>query len=312
MPRRPTSRLPLATELVASLVGLLLASGLAWTPGAEAAIVVSYQVEGGLLNEETIGGTTVRPSDLVDVDTNALVFNAFGDNPLQEDLDAAFVRPNGNIIFSTDTDVNQAFPGLPNGFLNGDLVEWDGATGSIFFSESNFTAGGNPNISAVYLFESGPNAGNLVLGTKGADDELGGMAFEWGNLLLYDMGSDSSSLFFDQDLISGTLTQKIVDGVHVLGDGNLVLSISIDNGSLGGLTLRDQDLVEYDPDTDMASLFLDGDGLFDGVTRDIDAIFVPEPGTLLLLGLGILGLAFGRRRREDADRAAIPVSTVAS
>lgn len=274
---------------------------LTWVTSASAETLISYQVQGGQPNSETLNGTTVNPSDVVNANNGDLFFDAFEGDPILEDLDAASVRTNGNLIFSTDTDVGQAFPGLPGGFLNGDLVEWDGSSGSILLSESVFTAGGNPNISAFHIFESGPNAGKYVIGTKGVGDVLGGLDLEWGNLALYDPNANTSTLFFDQDLISGTLTQRTIDAVHVLENGNIVISTLIDNGFLGtnSLQLKAKDLVEYDPNTQIASIFLDGTGLFDGSTRNLDAFAVPEPATISMLALGMLGLAFGSRRRRD-------------
>lgn len=279
-----------------------VALALACATSAGAEMIISYQVQALQPNSETLNGTTVNPSDLVNNPTGNLVFNAFEGDPILEDLDAAAIRTsNGNVIFSTDTNVDQAFPGLPGGFLNGDLIEWDGSTGSILLSESVFTAGLNPNISAFHLFESGPDAGKYVIGTKGTDDVLGGLALEWGNLALYDPGTDTSTLFFDQDLISGTLTQRTIDAVHVLDNGNIVISTLIDNGVLGtnNLQLKAKDLVEYDFGTGVASIFLDGTGLFDGSTRNLDAFAVPEPATVSMLALGLLGLAVGSRRRRD-------------
>jgi len=283
------------------IAGLLLATAIAGTPVAHAGTVVSYGRAAGLVDIETLGGTTVRPTDLVDVNTSMLAFGAFGDNPAFEDLDAAFIRANGNVIFSTDTDVGGGvLPGLDDGFRNGDLIEWDGSEGSLFFDEDKFTSGLGPNISAFHLFESGPNAGKFVLGTESTGDVLGGIALEWGNLVLYDPGTDTSSLFFDQDLIGGTLTQKTLDAVHVLANGNFLLSSSIDNGTLGGVTLKAKDVVEYNPMTNITvdPVFLNGTSLFDGSTRNIDAVHIPEPGTVVLLGLGLAGLATPGRRQK--------------
>jgi hypothetical protein len=279
---------------------LLLTLSTTAPPSAHAQTVISYRVEAALPDVETLGGTTVRPSDVIDLDSAALIFDAFGTNPFAEDLDAVHIKQDGNVIFSTDSDVTQAFPGLPDGFKNGDLVEWNGSTGSLFFEESRFSGGGDPNISAFHLFESGPNAGKLLLGTKGTNDVLGGMSFEWGNLLLYDAGADTSSIFFDQDLIGGALSQRTIDAVHVLSSGNLLLSTLIDNGVLGGVQLKAKDLVEFDPETGTTGFpaFLDGSGLFDGATRNIDAAFVPEPGTGLLVGLGLAVFATRRRRHR--------------
>ena len=56
------------------------------------------------------------------------------------------------------------------------------------------------------------------------------------------------------------------------------------------------DLFVYDPSTGLGSLFLEGAGLFDATTRNIDAVFVPEPNTILLVGLGLAGLSVRVRR----------------
>ncbi len=58
------------------------------------------------------------------------------------------------------------------------------------------------------------------------------------------MGADSASLFFDQDLITGALSQKNIDALHLLEDGDLLLSVSISNGMPGGEKLAREDIVQ--------------------------------------------------------------------
>ena len=68
------------------------------------------------------------------------------------------------------------------------------------------------------------------------------------------------------------------------------------------------DLFLLNPATGHAELFLEGAGLFDGVTRNLDAVSlaprdaipVPEPGRLLLLGFGVAGLLLIGRQRIRA------------
>jgi hypothetical protein len=220
-----------------------------------------------------------------------------------EDIDAAHFRPDGQVILSTATSsiIGETI------FTSGDLILHDPATGTTtqFFDEGNFA--GAANVDAFYLFEEGPHAGKLLLST-GAVANLGGLVFNPGDLVLYDPVADSATLFFSEALITGTAAQRNVDAVHVLPDGHLLLSTLISNGTLGGLTLREQDIVEYDPDADTASVFLDGDDLFNGTTADLNAFtfaFPPPavpalpPAALVALALA-LGLAASRLRSRQA------------
>ena len=87
-----------------------------------------------------------------------------------------------------------------------------------------------------------------------------------------------------------------IDAVHVLDNGNIILS-TVGAATLGGLSFSDGDLVEYNPTTDIATLYFD-EGLF-GNNADVDAVYVatlPEPATVILLGLGFLVLIKNRKR----------------
>jgi hypothetical protein len=70
----------------------------------------------------------------------------------------------------------------------------------------------------------------------------------------------------------------------VLASGNIVLSTT----TLDGLTFGSGDLAEYNPGTNVATVFLDS-AAFSGA-ENIDAAHVPEPSTGLFLG--------GRRSRD--------------
>lgn len=70
----------------------------------------------------------VRPPDLVDIDNFSLLFDAFPGSP-PEDIDAAHVLPNGDIIFSTSTDVTQGFGGLSSRPTSTRSPSWGTAIG---------------------------------------------------------------------------------------------------------------------------------------------------------------------------------------
>lgn len=275
---------------------MLVALLLIWGTSANATTIVSYQRPPDVA---TIGGTTVRAADLVDVDSSGLVFDAFGTNPTFEDVNAAHLLSDGRILFSTVT--SATIDG--QSFTPGDLILYDATApdtmkASLFLDGSAVFANVE-NLDAIFLFEQGPNQGKVLLSTA-LSASIGALSFGGGDLILTDVAGVSPQLFFDgTTLISGTAGQKEVDAVHLLENGHLLLSINQNGGSLAGFALREQDLVEYDPaGAGSASLFLDGDGLFDGTTVDLNAVtsVIPEPGTLSLLAIGLLGLAFHRRR----------------
>jgi hypothetical protein len=172
--------------------------------------------------------------------------------------------------FVLSTNTGATLGGLP--FNNGDLVLYDDVadTAVLVFSESEFAA--DENVDAVHFLANG----NILLSTfDGAT--LGGLTFRDGDIVEYDPISDVATLFFDEDLFLGDVN---VDAFSVLGNGNLVLSTTVDD-TLAGLSFLDGDLVLYDPVGGTASLFL-SEAVFGGVDEDIDGVHVFANGTIAL------------------------------
>lgn len=225
------------------------------------AITVSAASLLNLSNFEVLDATEITGALLLEADE--LFLSA------AEDMDAAHVRLDGQVIFSTITDVY--IDGVR--FRPGDLIRYDPVTGlsSLYFDGELFTTD-TENIDAVYLFEEGVHAGKLLLSTS-AIASLGGLVdFLPGDLVLYDPALDTATLYFSESLLTGTAAQKNIDALHVQPDGNLLLSVLIDNGTLGGLVLKDEDIVEYDPVADVATVFISGAGLFNGTTANLNAL----------------------------------------
>jgi hypothetical protein len=280
---------------------LLVALTWIWAGAAEAGTIVSYGVEAAQPASETLGGTAVRPPDAIDIDSATRVFDAFPDSP-PEDIDAFHRLPNGNVVFSTSTDVTQGFGGLPS-FENGSLIEWDGSSASLLLDENVLFGGANHDIDAFSIL---PNNHWLLSTTLTAT--YGGGTFQNADLVEYDPVNDIASLYmaFDEaTLFTGApQSNPDIDALHSFADGRVVFSLRSDGlGRVGNnfnYVIGDApstDLILFDPVTGNGSLFLDGAGLFDGRTRNIDAVFVPEPNTVLLLALGLVGLAINGRRR---------------
>ena len=235
---------------------------------------------------ETQGGLTFDRDDLVEYNPTTDTSTLYLDGDVFQgtaDIDATHVLDSGNIILSTFA--NATIGGLA--FNPGDLVEYNPTmdTATLYFDQDLFSQSENTN--AAYILESS----NIILSTVG-DATLGGLSFEAGDLVEYNPTTDIATLYFDADLFSSS---ENIDAVHVLDSGNIVLS-TVDGAILGGLSFTCGDLVEYNPTTDVATLFFDENN-FTG-SANIDAVYVttvPEPTTVALLGLGSLVLV-GRKR----------------
>jgi len=236
---------------------------------------------------ETLGGLTFYDGDLAEydpaTDTATLYFgeNLFGGD---EDINAAHILDNGNIILSAES--GATLGGL--GFADGDLIEYNPTTDTaiLFFGEGLF--GSDEDIDAVHILTNG----NIILSTiDGAT--LDGLSFGDGDLIEYNPTTDTATLFFDESLFSA---DEDIDAVHILESGNIVLSTE-GAATLGGLIFADSDLVEYNPTTDVATLYF-SEALF-STNTNIDAVYVtpmPEPTTITMLGLGCLILIRQRHK----------------
>ena len=237
---------------------------------------------------ETLGGLTFRDGDLAEynpsTDTATLYFN---EDLFTSDveIDAVHVLANGNIILST-ADV-ATLGGLT--FEDGDLIEYNPTTdtATLFFNENLFI--GDENIDAFHLLDSG----NIILSIHENNGRIGGLNFGYGDLIEYNPTTDVATMFLDGSLFS---TNADIDAAHVLANDNIILS-TVDAATLGGLSFADGDLVEYNPTTNVATLYF-SESLFSD-NADVDAVYVttlPEPTTIALLGLGCL-IFVGRKQR---------------
>lgn len=130
---------------------------------------------------------------------------------------------------------------------------------------------------------------------------LAGLAFMNEDIVEYDDGSatmhiDGSSVFTGNE---------DTDAIHILNNGNIMLSTS-GSATLGGLGFDDEDIVEYDPVADSATLYLDGSAIFSG-DEDIDAACLLPNGHILLSTDGaatIGGLSFNDEDLVEYDPVA--------
>jgi hypothetical protein len=156
----------------------------------------------------TLGGLSFTPGDLVQYDMLTGKTLLFFDHQLlgpdaRINIDAVYVRPNGNIILSTDR--NARLAGLS--FRDGDLVEYDPlmGTASLLFNEDLFTR--DEDIDALDIL---PN-GHLLLSTV-TQATLGGLDFGKDDLVEYDTASNRASIFLDGEFLGHNIS---VDAISI-------------------------------------------------------------------------------------------------
>jgi hypothetical protein len=187
-----------------------------------------------------------------------------------------------SIILSTDN--TETLGGLT--FGKDDLIEYDDQTDTATLYLDGTLFGGAADIDSVHVLDTG----NIVLSTV-AGTTLGGLTFGKGDLVEYNPTTDTATLLLNENLFSSA--QPNIDAAYLLDTGNIILSTT-GNATLGGLGFGKDDLIEYNPTTDTASLFFDGN-LFSG-NEDIDAVYLLAGGNIVLSTVGgatLGGLSFG-------------------
>lgn len=287
---RPIAAAGLATRARVPLPAALAALLVLFSGSPAHALVLGVLVS--TTGDATLGGLNFEAEDLAlyDPATNVatLYFDGDAEFPQEEDIDAVFLRANGNIILSTAGDAQLG----SLAFEPEDLVEYNPVTNAatLFFDgDAEFPQ--EEDIEGVWVFGNG----SILLSTVG-DATLGGLVnFEPEDLVLYDPVTNVASLYFDGDA-EFTLAEEDIDAFSFL-NGRLILSTA-SAASLGGLSFQPDDLVLYDPVTNVASLFMNGDLEFAQTNENIDALFIPEPGTAALLTVGLAGFVVSGRRRK--------------
>lgn len=186
-------------------------------------------------------------------------------------LSIVYTSPVGaaTVILSTEL-TSETLGGLT--FRDGDLAEYNPSTdtATLYFNEDLFTS--DAEIDALHVLANG----NIILSTVDAAT-LGGLSFEDGDLIEYNPTTDTATLFFSESLFTG---DENIDAVHILDNGNIILSIHENKGRLGGMNFGYGDLIEYNPTTDTATMFLDGSLL--SSNADIDAAYILDNGNIIL------------------------------
>ena len=199
-------------------------------------------------------------------------------------LSMVFASPVSATAIILSTDNTEILGGLT--FNNGDLAEYNPTTdtATLYFDGTLF--GGPADIDAAHTLDTD----NIILSTV-LGETLGGLTFGKGDLIEYNPTTETATLFFNDKLFSSAHT--IIDAPYVRGNGNIILSTT-GNATLGGLGFGKDDLIEYNPTTDTASLLFDGN-LFSG-NENIDAVHLLASGNIVLSTAGgatLGGLSFG-------------------
>jgi len=264
-------------------------------PFVPAGAIVSFGVQAGLPATETIDGLTVRPADAVDASIPSI---AFGELISAEDVDAFHRTNNGAVIFSTTTSVS--LDGTI--YQASDLIVWTGSSYKLFFPGASLLGAGE-NIDAFTLL---PQQRMLISTQTGAT--LYGFTFNDGDIVVVDQKAQTAGLYQGLDeaaLFTGT--NQNIDALHYDWEtGDLMISVVTAGGvgTIAGVPFGTTDnmhakVVRFNPAAPSGGyVFLDGVGLFDGATRQIDAFFMPStvPVSVPVLGpigLGLLTAALG-------------------
>jgi len=256
------------------------------TPGTVRAFYMSTEND-AILNKNTPQEFRFTEDDVVEYDRATKTANFHWEwTGATENIDALHLLPGDEILFSND----DAFHLGGSDFNDEDVIQYNRSTGtaSVFLYCSDVYEGTSEHIDAFSIY----NGLYYISTTTSAelDHPIGSLtSAEEGDLAVYNPSTGESWVME----IFGSAAENI-DAVHVLGDDDIILSTT-SFATLGGLSFDEDDLVRYNPSTGQATPYFDGASAF-SLQEDIDAVYVPLPGAIWLLGSGLVAL-LGMRRK---------------
>jgi hypothetical protein len=238
-----------------------LALGVAALASPGSAVIVSTT------DSEVIDGMAFLDGDAVSLDEtpgSARLWLSESIFDVDADLDALDVLPDGRVVLSVAEDQLVSINGFP--FDDGDLVIYDPVTDSAGMFLSELAYGTSVDVDGVDVL---PDGDVVISFSHNEIVPAFGVVLD-GDLIRFHPADGSVSLFLPESIFA---FDSDVDGVHVTGGGRVLLSTR-DNGQIGALAFDDDDIVEYDPATGTAAMFLDlGSRIGEA---DLDAIALDE------------------------------------
>jgi hypothetical protein len=234
-----------------------------------------------------LGGMFVEPENVVlDNLLGILVPASLGSLPTTANVTAYHLFPGGAQLFSTDAEIS--LPGLVAG--SEDVVGHDGVAYTLIFDGSDAGVADGVSVDAVGIID-----GDLLLSFDSTLN-TGTGTFDQNDLVRFD--GTQFTLVFDGSA-AGVPNEMDLDAAHLLSEDRVALSFD-GSGALPGVSFADEDVLEYDFSTGTWEITYHGLAEHAGWGgANLDAVSLPEPQTLALLGTGTIGLAWlGRRRRR--------------
>jgi len=188
---------------------------------------------------------------------------------------AIWTTPNlhADMYFTADKDFDIG----SDSYRKGDIVEYESTPSSTLFFDRDLVTGGNDVLTAVHRH----GLSGLIFTTQG-NFEIGADSFDRGDLVLYDLNTDTATKFFDRDLI--TNGNRNVTAATLLTNGNLIFTTENDF-EVGTALFEAGDLALYDFATGTASLYFDRDLITDG-DQEIQSTHVLANGNILFTTAG--------------------------
>lgn len=191
-------------------------------------------------NGESVGGNAIPNGSIALLTPSAtagiynfgsILFDESNFASGDENIDAVYVRDNGNVVLSTNNNAN--LPGIGN-FDDDDIVEWNGTTATLVFNIASIPgAANNWDVDALHFLDDDPN---LILFSLYNNRTIGPTTYENGDVLLYNRNTSTLSVYFSEN--NFTSGNEDVDAVTLsvppfTGSDVDHYRISYPNGAIG-------------------------------------------------------------------------------